>query len=279
LQYVERKPNAALADFVECFWVVRDRPRRIRTPDRILPDGCPEWIVHVGDEFERQIAGRWVRQPKSFLAGTLSHPWLVRAGRRVCTLGIRFRPGTVALLFNMDLAGTANREINLRTVLRGNAASLARAVRDCRTTQQMLTVAEQELLNLVAPRLHNKPRSHAAVKRILVSKGKTRIETMARSLGLSRRTLERVFRRELGISPKHYARIVRLNSVLATMNAAERERIVTIALDAGYFDESHLLRDFRSLAGRNLSGRESDGKLARHFTSVERLRVLLGGEP
>lgn len=275
LQYVECQPVAALADYVECFWVVRDRSRQ-RTPDRILPDGCPEWIIHAGDAFERENAGRWVRQPKSFLAGTLSRPLLVRGGKHVCTLGIRFRPGAAAVLLDIDLSRTADREVDLAPLLKEGATALVAAVCGARTTRQMLSAAQDCLLKIATPRLQRVPKSRVAVDRLRASQGRIRVDALAKSHGVARRTLERWFQRELGISPKQYARIVRLNSVLASMSATERSRIVEVALDAGYFDEAHLLLDFRALAGRKpRSGRETDGKLARHFTRPERLRALL----
>src|SRR5690349_549291 len=145
--YVERPPPAALAKFVECLWVVRaPAARSKRPPERILPDGCPEWIIHAGDPFERLREGRWTPQPSCFLAATLSRPWQVRGGRRMRTLGIRFKPGAVAALLGMDLSGTADRELDLRLTLGKAATTLAAAVRRARTTAGMLDAAQAGLM-------------------------------------------------------------------------------------------------------------------------------------
>ena len=150
MRYIEQPPAPALVPFVECFWVVRDSRRRTnRAPDRILPDGCPEWIVHAADSFARHAGGRWHVQPRSFIAGTLSRPWLVRAGPQVRTLGIRFRPGALAALFGTSLAGTCDREIALGSVVGLKARRLPAAVRRERTTLGMMRTAEDELLRIV----------------------------------------------------------------------------------------------------------------------------------
>lgn len=260
---------------MECFWLVRDRKRSKREPDRILPDGCPEWIVHVQDVFARQVDARWIEQPKSFLAGTLSRPWLLRAGERVCTLGIRFKPGALAILFDWDLSKTADREIDIVGRLGSEARLLVSAICKQRSARAMFAAAEKHLHRLASSRFDRVPASQRAVDRIRSSRGRLRVESLAKSIGTSRRTLERVFRRELGISPKQYARIVRLNAVLESLSVGERARVTELALDAGYFDEAHLSRDFRKLAGRRATSKQPDGELARQFTRPERLRALL----
>jgi AraC-like DNA-binding protein len=276
LTYIECKPSPPLAPFIECLWIVSDpRPRRRRPLDRVLPDGCPEWIVHAGDPFERLSKQRWIVQPGCFLAGTLTRPWLMRGGSRVRTLGIRFKPGTAATLLNISFAGTADREIDLAArgvPTQGVVDGICRA----RTTERMFEAAQEALLILATPQFKLAPKTRAATARIRTSKGNVRIAALAESLGTSPRTLERWFDTELGISPKQYARIVRFNSVLAAVAAGERAQLVELAVEGGYFDEAHLLLDVRRLAGRKLRREPArDGELARHFIRLERLRELL----
>jgi methylphosphotriester-DNA--protein-cysteine methyltransferase len=245
-----------------------------------VPDGCPELIVHLGHPFARRIGERWVVQPRIFLAGTLTRPWLLRAGSRVRTIGVRFRPAAAATLFRISMADATDRELPLSDLV-GRAASraFARLVR-CRQTEARTFSAIEEWLVARIARARA-PRSSAGhvVDLIRRARGQTRIDAIARSVGWSPRRIERAFLREIGVRPKLYARIVRLNAVLARLDATERASAVDLALEAGYFDQAHLLRDFRLLAGRTPRvGREDDGEMSRHFTRPERLRALLAGD-
>jgi AraC-like DNA-binding protein len=270
-----------LCPFVECLWAVSDpRPRAKRTPERVVPDGCPELIVHLGDPFARWASGRWVVQPRAFLAGTLTRPWLLRAGRRVSTLSVRLRAGAAPALFRFSMADASDREVPLAELVgKAAAAALLRDLRRARTTAGRFRAVFDWLTARLAESPARRDGARDAVKLIVRARGSVRIDDLSSSLGWSRRRMQRAFARDLGIAPKLYARIVRLNAVLATLDESERARAVDLALDAGYFDQAHLLRDFRILAGRTPSaGRAEDGELARHFTHPERLKALLAGE-
>jgi AraC-like DNA-binding protein len=282
LHYVEHRPGPALRPHLECLWLVSDpRPRERRAPERIVPDGCPELIVHLGDPFSRRVGGRWRRQRRAFLAGTLTRPWLLRAGRRVATLGVRFRPGEVTPLLPASMAAAAGRETPLASIVgRSRAQALAEALARARGAAARFAAAEDWLAaQLALTGRRTAATARPAVRALLETRGTARIADVARSLGWTRRRLERAFARELGIRPKLFARIVRLNAVLAGLDAAERASAVDLALGAGYFDQAHLLKDFRVLAGRTpRGGGGRDGELARNFTHPERLRALLAGE-
>ena len=280
LRYVEHRPRPPLRPHVECLWQVSDTRARPRTPERVVPDGCPELIVHLADCFARRHDGRFVVQPRAFLAGTLTRPWLLRAGRRVLTLGVRFRPGAVTAVLPVSMPEATDRETRLAAIVGVAAAgALGRALRAARSEGARFGAAEEWLLGRLAAAPPRGDGARAAVRLLLEARGAARIDEVARALGWTRRRLERGFARELGIRPKLFARIVRLNAVLAGMDAGERAGAVDVALAAGYFDQAHLLRDFRGLAGRSpRAARERDGELARHFTHPERLRLLLAGE-
>jgi AraC-like DNA-binding protein len=282
LSYTERPAQAALRPYLECLWAVWDeRPRGRRRPERIVPDGCPELIIHLADPFSRLIGRGWARQPPLFLAGTLTRPWILRPGRRVRSLGARFRPGAAAAFFDFPMDKATDSEVILaRLVGRTKARLLAQRLTRARGNEAGWGLVEgwlRERLQGGGPRPSGAAKP--AVDLVLRARGQVRVEELARRVGWGRRRLERAFAHDLGIGPKLFARIVRLNGVLATLDETERSRAVDLAQDAGFFDQAHLLRDFRLLAGRSpLAPPTGDGEMSRHFTHPERLRTLFAGE-
>jgi AraC-like DNA-binding protein len=87
----------------------------------------------------------------------------------------------------------------------------------------------------------------AAVSWIEESRAMARIEELARRVGLSQSALERRFRRVVGASPKRFASIVRLRHVLHLR--AKGADFTSIAHEAGYYDQSHFIKDFRRFSG------------------------------
>lgn len=281
VRYREYAPDPRLAMQVECYWDVRDPvAQATRKSERIVPDACPEFIIHLADPFRRRIGDRWISQRRMFLAGTLSRPWELKPGRRIDTVGIRFRPGAITCLFPIEMRSAADRETSLDAIVgvsgcRGLTRDLAAA--SGRERARCLDAWLVPRLDRPAPR--GQDRTHESIRRILARRGRQRIEEVAAQVGISRRRLERLFARDLGIRPKLFARIVRLNAALARLEQGDREAAVNAALDAGYFDQAHMSRDFQAVAGRTPGARRSeDGALARHFTRPERILAWLAGE-
>jgi AraC-like DNA-binding protein len=282
IRYRERRAAPGLRRLVECLWVAAASRRRAdRPPEHIVPDACPELILHLGDPFSRRVGTRWMRQPRVFLAGTLSRPWALRAGPRVLTLGVRFRPGAVTALLPLNMKEVVDREVELaRLVGARESRELLRSLRAARGAEARFGVLERWLSSRrTADGERGGEVTRPAVEAILRARGQSRIDAVAAGVGVSPRRLERAFARDLGIRPKLFARIVRLNAALARLGASERAQAVDVALEAGYFDQAHLARDFRAVAGRRAAAdRGRDGEMSRHFTDPARLLAFLAGE-
>jgi AraC-like DNA-binding protein len=278
IHYFENTMTPPLAASIECLWSAFSLEMlETREKQRVVPDGCPELIIHLAEPFERLIDGIWCIQPRIFLAGTLTSPWTLRPGTKVLTLGVRFRPGRVRNFLPIDMKSAVDREVPLAEILGQNAENEFLESLKSRDRSELFPSLETWLTG--RKRLQSPTKSTPTVQALellLASQGRYAIDQLAADCGSNRRSLERLFARDLGITPKFFARIVRLNAVFATLDDQDRLTGVDLALEMGYFDQAHLLREARLLAGRRLSkSRETDGSLARHFTEPNRLRQLL----
>ncbi|GAB0101692.1 hypothetical protein JMUB6875_06560 [Nocardia sp. JMUB6875] len=157
---------------------------------------------------------------------------------------IRLAPGASQPLLGMPAADLTNR-VALLADLPGAAADLAEALTEL-DQDEILPFLESEL-----PQRLSEDRTRRDHRRLLGSAVAAMdtagpITELATSLAISERQLRNLFTAGIGVSPKHYARIVRLRQVLA---AAGNTPWSDLAMESGYYDQSHMTADFRSLMG------------------------------
>lgn len=148
-------------------------------------------------------------------------------------------------------------------------ASLLRPLQDglpeAGTTRERAAVVQSFLLSLLrlsSPRTSQHPAVLATLDRILRQRGTSPIEPLAREVGISRRQIERLFLQQVGLAPKRFSALVRFEAVLRRLPEANRSSWADLALDAGYSDQPHLIRELNRYAGM------SPGLLARSFRPV-----------
>jgi AraC-like DNA-binding protein len=266
MKYAERRPAPSLADRVECFWFAEDPEAGSgRTEaERVLPDGCIEWIFHLGRPYVDASRGL---QPASFVAGPTARPLTIVPSGPVATMGVRFRPGGArGLLPPLSLfaaAGTIEDEVASAPDLPSRAAVLERFLEKRREKAR-----------------GDGPRLSAAIGLILSSRGRASISRIARGVGCSPRQLEREFAAGVGLSPKELSRIVRFQNVLRIAGRSLEAGWAELAARCGYADQAHLVREFKSFSGATPTSREPmRGALARFFIDPARLDALLSPRP
>ena len=245
--YREHAPPVALRPFVDCFWTREPGPREspgTAVVHRVLPDGSIDIV------FEFAPAGG---APESIRAvGTMTRPLVVNAVTDDSFVGVRFRPARATAFLRLP----ASELTDLRVAL-DDLWSDAAAVRDRFATAAGAPARVAALEQVLMARLaHGANVDHRdvdeAVRRIIESGGSLGITKLAPSLGVTRQHLARRFADLVGVSPKTFARIVRVRRVIAAARATPRgdgPNWSSLALDAGYYDQAHLIDEFRELTG------------------------------
>src|SRR4029453_2760924 len=120
------------------------------------------------------------------------------------------------------------------------------------TTDARAAVLQRALANrLSGSRTAALARIRHSLRRISETQGRLRVRTLARSVGVSERQLERLFRERTGLGPKEMARVARLRSVLAHLASEGRAEWADLANAFGYADQAHLIHEFQALTGKS----------------------------
>ena len=247
--YREFQPISALTPFVECFWTLEsDAGTTATEPERLLPDGCVELILNFAERFrEHKDDGREERQPQHLLVGQMTQPVLIAPTGSVKLLGIRFHPGGTFPFFRVPMQELTNRVTDFEAFSREFHNDLVRCADE---SSSLLRIAAVEKLLLDRVR-YSSPDSRlvSLVMKILKSSGQVSVDQLATDAGVSSRQLERRFLLEVGIGPKLLCRILRFQQVFRALDLHD-EGWAAVAADCGYYDQAHLIRDFREFAGQ-----------------------------
>jgi len=261
MRYREFQVAPPLSKNVECLWLLEGADwQESPAPERLLPDGCVELILNFGDLFrEHKEAGRSELQPSRFVVGQMTQPVLVSPTGPVQLLGIRFAPGGTLPFFPVPPGELTNRIAPLADVAGALDRELSRRPYDARGLPEKIAIVESLLLRQMSAKEEKGASLQNAISEIVNSGGQISVDRLASDLGISGRQLERRFLSEVGLGPKLLCRILRFQQVF---RAVEREdkNWAGIAADCGYYDQAHLIRDFRQFAGQTPS------VLFEHFT-------------
>ena len=263
MDYREYAPAADLAPFVRCFWTLSGAPRA-DSPERLLPDGRTELVIQLGDAFDRvHSAQRRERQPRALFVGQLDAHVVVQPTGVVSTLGICFHPDGASAFAPWTQQETAGRILALEDVYGNGARRLEDAVRNAADHGDRLRIAAEFLRSRMrTARLDRRVR--AAVESIQREPWQ-RMASIAAQSGCTTRHLERAFLDRVGCAPKTLACIARFQRVLALRDARPAWSWARVAAEAGYYDQAHLIGDFRRFSG------STPALLADDFTEMERL--------
>lgn len=239
-----------LRDLVEIVWFAESNAMP-HPKERLLPTGTMELIVNLLDDVVYVYDRRSMRMqilPGAIVVGAASEFMVIDTRNETCVLGVHFRPGGALPLLDKLPAGEVRDQHVALADLWGerDAHDLRAQLLAAPSTQEKFNVVERVLTARLA-RSHER---QAAVAHILKRIPRTRTIAQATSdVGWSQRRVIEVFSNEVGLTPKVYGRVMRFQRVLHRVHAHDDVDWADVALACGYFDQSHLVHDFRAIAG------------------------------
>jgi hypothetical protein len=236
--YNELPPHTGLAPFIYCYWqLTSQQPLSCSFQYRVVADGCIDLFFETAAPADIFIMGFSAAYTEFPLTGSFRYT------------GVRFLPAAFPLLFGMNAATLTNRFENLQQVLPG----LAAAFRDAVAGETVFEPVTQKLNILFLKLWHHSNlkydnRFFEAVECILKKEGNLNIQADINT-GISPRQLRRLFEYYIGDTPKMFSRVVRFQQILKSGASAAALRKNKLFFDAGYYDQAHFIKEFRTFFG------------------------------
>jgi len=256
------QPAPPLQPFVDCLWL-NERGALPHTRERGLPTGCADIVIPLlqddilrydsdDDAAVRRLRGAVVQGPhdRFSLRGTEGPSSVI---------GVHFRPGGAAALFGDALPELRNRTVLLDELWGLPARELRQSLQDALSPAIKLQRLEAHLMR----RLRGVDVPDPMVASVLAAwqrdPSQARVEPAQRASGCTPARFIRRFETAVGLTPKRYARVLRFNALLPMLVRRGPRDWAEVALAGGYFDQSHLIHEFRRLGGMTPAAYEPVG--------------------
>lgn len=250
--YREYAPHPALADRVQCYWSVQaESTREERITSRGLSKGQIDLIFATGGAF-CEVAERWLGQSgdiRCYLVGPLPEAALAHSTRGLFAVGIKMRPGWAYPLLRTACSELTGCRATAKDIWPEATSSYLAQVADATAPEARLRLLERLLLVRVDKARSESRHVVRALDVIGTTRGRTSIDRIVGELGVGGRQLEREFHRQVGLTPRRMCQIARVQHGLELARAQLKPNWSRIALECGFFDQAHFIRQFRSVTG------------------------------
>jgi AraC-like DNA-binding protein len=218
--------------------------------DRVLPSGTSQLLFNLDadrlETFADNGTDRTDSTPGAALSGVRSSHTVIDAGGRCALLIVSFHPGGSYPFFNAPASATGGQLVGLESLWEGDGPMIRDRLLEAPTPEAKLDIVEAELRDhLVRPIARDAGLAYAIRA---LSEGK-RVSAVSGRLGLTPKRFVRYFSDRTGLTPKRFSRVRRLQRTLSSIQGASDVDWAELATQCGYFDQAHLIHEFRELAG------------------------------
>ncbi len=240
-------PSPVLREYVQCYWLIQrgDLPATQRQ-EFWRPDGGVGLVFNLGDDL---CLDSVQFRPRLFLDGVNTVSKSVAFCGNVAAFGVRFQPGGAYPFLGTRLSAVMDQNLTLDDLELPGVHQVHERLCVAASADEKAAIVEEWLLHRMRESRGVAPVVQASIELIRRSKGQSAIAEVAAGVTVSQRQLERLYQAQVGMTPKRYARILRVEAARHVLSAAPFGPTAEVAYLAGYYDQAHFIREFKAIVG------------------------------
>ncbi len=242
------EPSPRLTTWVEHYWTVRwELPPGAAYRSEVLTHPAVHLSVESGSADHHGFA-----MPAALLHGVVTRRFGVDLTGEGRVFGVKFRPGGFSAFTGCDVAGLTDRVVALGSVVAGGA-DLRTDVLGRDTDEERARVVDDFLSSRIPAADDRYVQLLDIVHTMLADRSLTTVDAVAQACAVPPRTLQRLFRRYVGVGPKWVLQRFRLHDATTLIDAGEVDDLAELAAELGWYDQAHFSRDFVDAVGTSPS--------------------------
>ncbi|MFV0538646.1 MAG: DUF6597 domain-containing transcriptional factor [Dysgonomonas sp.] len=243
MRYIEFQPSILLSPHIETYWATVGFQKEAKL-FKVLPDGCVDIIFSF--ELTKRLGTESFSQN---IIGTMTTYIEESYSDKIDMLGIRFRPAGFTAFTRTPIYEFTDRRINLSLAESIFDESFYSELPSKETVEERIQYIESYFIRNLKNMFQPESQIVYAVDLIRQTKGQLSLAEVASKSCLSLRYFERKFKATIGISPKTFSKITKFKHTITYFEKYPSISLLDAAVDCGYYDQSHLIKDFKSLSG------------------------------
>jgi len=225
-----------LAELIEHYWSVRwDRRGRDPYPQHTLSNAAVHLVI---------------QRDRSRIQGVVTGRFTALLEGRGRVFGIKFRPAGFRPFLGSSVAALTDRSVAVAEVFGRPGDSLVDELLTLEDEPGMARVADSFLTDRLPPPDPTVHSVNRIVQLIVSDRSITRVDEVVDRVGVSKRTLQRLFSEYVGVTPKWVIQRYRLHEAADRLADGHELNVAALAQDLGYFDQAHFVRDFKAIVGK-----------------------------
>lgn len=240
--YKEYLPNILLSPYIETYWV--SNGYKGEQTIRILPDGCVDILFNLDSVPQDNI-----KPFLPYIIGTMTTYSDVIYKNAIRMMGIRFRPCGISAFTRVPINEFTNIKVDLSLFETIFDVSFYEQLPEIENEVERICYIDTYLVKILKKTFSIDKQLIYAVDFIRQTKGVLPINDVLNIVCLCQRQFERKFKATTGITPKMFSSIIRFANTKEVLCTSTSESLFSIALEYGYYDHAHLIREYKRFAG------------------------------
>lgn len=245
-------PSPPLDQFIEVM-IYYEGVQHSHKVDRFLPNGDTEILIDFHDTPQFIYDNHTLKEIQAcnhvWTSGVRTEPITIPSGTDAAMMVIAFKKGKAAPFFPFPMSEIADAVVDADLVWGCDFGDLRERLLETRNLDVRFEIVEQFLLRKFHRQLDLNPCIAFAVGEMTSNPDQINISRMNSQIGYSQKHFTDMFRRQVGVTPKSYLKIMRFQKAVRVIDAATEADWSQVSQDCGFYDQAHFINDFKHFSG------------------------------